>query len=355
MKISLITLEYPPQKGGVATYYRGVVETLRAKGYDVSVIHEGLLFKHFWPRWVRGITVLRKHIAVQKPDLVLVGQILPLGTVAWILRKRAPYAVFLHGMDLLSAMASPRKKWLATRILAEAKYIIVNSDFTGTQLAAYHMPLREKIVRVYPCPAPATPPSPEMADSLRRKLGLSGKKILFTMARVVQRKGHDMVIRALPKTLARIPETVYIIAGLGAYLETLEKLAHKLGVGHAVRFIGGVSDTERDALFELCDLFLMPARQKGADVEGFGLVFLEAALHGKPSIGGRSGGIPEAVIDGETGVLVNPENADEIADAAVQLLTDDTLRAKLGQQAKTRAQNEFTWDKQIQPLLRQFS
>ncbi|MEK7607229.1 MAG: glycosyltransferase family 4 protein [Patescibacteria group bacterium] len=352
MRLSLLTLEYPPQKGGIASYYRGIVDALRSKGYEMEVIHDGLLFRRFWPRWVRGITTLRKHIAAKKPDLLLIGQILPLGAVAWMLRKKATYAVFLHGMDILSAKQSSRKRWIARKILGEAKFIVVNSDFTGKQVTAYGAALAEKTVRVYPCPTARVSPSPETVETLRRKLGLSGKRMFITMGRVVERKGHDRVIRALPKILERIPEAIYIVAGLGSYLDKLTRLATELGVQHAVRFVGGVSDEERAALFDLCDFCIMPSRQNGADVEGFGLVFLEAALSGKPSIGGRSGGIPEAILDEETGLLVDPEDVDTIADASIRLLTDDALRATLGRQARTRAQNEFTWKKQIQPLLK---
>lgn len=351
MRISLLTLEYPPQKGGIASYYQGMAETLRASGYEVEVIADGLLFRHFRPRWVRGVTTLRKHIEAKKPDLFLVGHILPLGVVAWMLRKKIPYAVVLHGMDILSAAQSPRKRWVAQRILDEAEFVVVNSEFTRNLLADYGVPIAEKTIRLYPCPETPQPPSPETVETLRRKLGLSGKKVLLTMGRVVTRKGHDKVIQALPKILERASETIYIVAGLGHYLDSLTKLAGTLGIQHAIRFVGGVSDEERAALFELCDFCIMPSRQIGADVEGFGLVFLEAALFGKPSIGGRSGGIPEAILDGKTGILVNPESSDDIADAAVKLLTDDTLRATLGTQAKARTQQEFSWEKQIQPLL----
>lgn len=355
MKIALLTFEYPPQKGGVASYYHGVVETLRAHGHDMHIISEGLLFRRFWPRWVRGVTTVRTHIAREKPDMLLVGQILPLGTIAWMLRKKIPYAVFLHGMDVLSAMQSPRKRWLAKNILEQAKFIITNSDFTGRQLTAHGLSLNEKVLRVYPCPQLPQPSSSETLDTLRRKFGLSGKKIILTMGRVVKRKGHDMMIRALPKILEAVPEAIYVVAGLGPHLDTLTKTATDLKIQHAVRFVGGVSDEERDALLKLCDVFAMPSRQVGPDVEGFGLVFLEAALHGKPAIGGRSGGIPEAVIDGQTGLLVNPEDVDDIARAAIKLLTDGTLREKLGEQAKTRTEKEFTWEKQIHPLLEHLS
>ncbi len=356
-KILLITLEYPPQKGGVASYYFGLVEELRRQGYEVQVISQALLSKWFWPRWLRGYVTVRAAVKREKPDMFFVGHILPLGTVAYLLRKRVPYVVFTHGMDVLMAQKSWRKRWLLKKILVHAKLIVASSEFTKAEIGKIGRGEKLTIVNfspqsiiVYPCPNTMQDATLEDVEALRQRLGLGGKKVLLTLGRVVERKGHDLVIRALLEILKHVPEAVYIVAGVGSYLGKLGKMVEELKLQNVVRFVGAVSDEDRALYFSFCDLFVMPSRQIGSDVEGFGIVFLEAAMFGKPSIGGRSGGIPEAILDGKTGALVDPNDPAAFARIVVQLLRDDALRHELGQNAKARVMHEFRWEKQVGKL-----
>ncbi len=152
-KILLITLEYPPQKGGVASYYFGLVEELRRQGYEVQTISHALLSKWFWPRWIRGYFTVRAAVNREKPDFLFVGQVLPLGTVAYLLRKRVPYVVFTHGMDVLMAQKSWQKRWLVKKILAHARLVVANSEFTKQQiLDIRNLKLEIPPAVVYPCP-----------------------------------------------------------------------------------------------------------------------------------------------------------------------------------------------------------
>jgi len=358
MNILLITLEYSPQKGGVASYYAGLMSELAHQGHQVKIVSEKLLYKWFWPRWLKAYFLLRAAIKKEKPDIIFVGHLLPLGTVAYLLRKRVSYCVFLHGMDILLAQKSRRKQWLTKKILLNAKIIVTNSEFTKEQVKKLEigncLPAGEagklEIGTVYPCPTISTNVLTEQIESLRRKLGLSGKKIMLTLGRVVERKGHDIVIKAMPEIIQHMPDIVYIIAGAGPYLEKLTQLVENLELQPYVRFVGQIADEERSAYYALCDIFVTPSRQIGPDVEGFGLSFIEAALFGKPSIGGKSGGVPEAILDGQTGALVDPTDVSELARAVVQLLRDDKLRYELGQNAKARAIHEFNWTKQTKKL-----
>ncbi|MBI2552636.1 glycosyltransferase family 4 protein [Candidatus Uhrbacteria bacterium] len=435
-KILLITLEYPPQHGGVASYYGGLVEELKRQGHGVDVVADdgphwhnpshppltlrgGELLGWVWPRWFKTYRTVRRVLKKQKYDLLFVGHVLPLGTVAYLLRKRVPYVVFTHGMDVLMAQKSWRKRWLTKKILSHAKLIVANSEFTkrcieNARLQKFTIVSnRNRMIVVYPCPEISTDVKTEDVELLRRKLGLVGKRVILTLGRVVERKGHDLVIKALPEILQHVPEVVYVVAGDGPDLGRLQRMVAESalqtpsnspsergrndsisspargisppvpilenrgssaaagtrggdqeGVGGRggsgglqpyVRFVGVVSDEERAAYFALCDLFVMPSRQIGADVEGFGIVFLEAAMFGKPSIGGRSGGIPEAILDGKTGALVDPNDPAAFARVAVQLLRDDALRYELGQNAKARVVHEFRWERQIEKLIRSIS
>ncbi len=366
MKMLLITLEYPPQKGGVASYYVGVVSELKRRGHEVVVKLDGLLSKWVFPRWLNAYFALSTILKKEKPDVIAVGNILPLGTVAYLLRRKIPYIVFVHGTDILWTQKYWWRRWMAQKILARAKLVVANSEFTRSQLTVISSQFTEKSVVVYPCPNMVSNVEQAQVEALRRKLGLNGKKVLLTLGRVVARKGYDTVLRALPEILRHVPNVVYVVAGDGPDLERLQNLVARgfmprsggtqdAALQNWVRFVGEISDEERAAYFALCDLFVMPSRQIGPEVEGFGIVYLEAALFGKPSIGGRSGGVPEAILDGKTGALVDPTDASAFARVAVQFLRDDRAREELGKNARARVLDEFTWEKQVEKLVTKFS
>jgi phosphatidylinositol alpha-1,6-mannosyltransferase len=161
----------------------------------------------------------------------------------------------------------------------------------------------------------------------------------------VARKGHDMVIRVLPRVLQKVPNVTFLIAGDGPYRGQLEQVAAAVGVQDRVIFANKISDQDLPDVYALSDVFVMPSRAQleKCDVEGFGLVFLEANACGKPVIGGRSGGIPDAIVDGETGLLVNPHDLEDIASALIRLLSDHELADRLGEQGRLRVVNKFNW------------
>jgi phosphatidylinositol alpha-1,6-mannosyltransferase len=163
---------------------------------------------------------------------------------------------------------------------------------------------------------------------------------------VVARKGQDTVIRALPKILKEFPDVQYWVAGRGAHLASLKALVTQLGLEDNVQFLGFVSAEQRLRLYQECTIYLMPSRTIGdqGDFEGFGITYLEANACGRPTIGGRSGGVADAVLDGETGFLVNPESPDEIAEKTLRLLRDPELAARLGRQGRERIERELNWD-----------
>jgi len=171
------------------------------------------------------------------------------------------------------------------------------------------------------------------------------------VGRLVQRKGHDMVIKAMPEIIKQVPDCIYLIVGGGPYKQTLERLVNKNNLRDWVKFIGTASHQDLPALYQLADVFIMPARQlDNGDVEGFGIAYLEANLFGKPVIGGKSGGVADAVIDGQTGLLVDPTDVSQIAKAAIKLLTDEAYAAKLGTQGLQRVNEEFDWVSQTEKI-----
>jgi phosphatidylinositol alpha-1,6-mannosyltransferase len=169
---------------------------------------------------------------------------------------------------------------------------------------------------------------------------------------LIERKGVDMVLATLPSLRAAFPSVLYVVVGEGDRKEALERKAMELGLREYVTFLGRVSDAEKHALYEECELFVLPNRESGGGhVEGFGIVFLEAALHGKPVIAGNSGGTADAVLDGVTGVLVDPYSHVEISRAIYMILDDAQLAQKLGNAGKLRVLKDFTWQRSVSELL----
>jgi len=179
----------------------------------------------------------------------------------------------------------------------------------------------------------------------------SVEPVLVSICRHVKRKGLDMALLAFREVLRSVPEARYVIAGTGPDTPRLRRLATRLNLESSVCFRGEVSDVEKHRLLDWASCFVMPNRDlPDGDVEGFGIVFLEAGLHRVPSIAGSSGGAPEAVVDGETGFVVDPNSRRAIASAMMQLLCDRDLRERMGNKGRDRAMTQFTWGNQARVL-----
>jgi phosphatidylinositol alpha-1,6-mannosyltransferase len=362
MRTLLITLEYPPFRGGVANYYghiekywpRHAAAQLGLEEDDpetkLRVLHNNdgaLLSSWFWPKWRSAYKLLRESVKRQDIEHVLVGHVLPLGTVAYhhYLRTKIPYSVILHGMDLALAMKPGRKQMMSKLILRNAKNIICSNAYTADMTIAFiGQDMRSKVHIVHPGINPEFEPDPELCEILKRDHNLDNKIVLFSVGRLVKRKGFEDVLRAMPKVTAVLPELHYFFAGDGPEKMNLVELAMQT---KNVTFLENFSNAEKDAWFSLCDIFIMPSYSEGSDFEGFGIVFLEANIAGKAVIGGRSGGVPEAVEDSVSGLLVEPRNIDSIANAIIKLGQEPGLRAQLGRQGRARALEWFNWDRQI--------
>ena len=384
-KSLLVTLDFPPNLGGVAAYYYQVCKNLPAnkivvlapkqegdqafdREQNFTIIRKKLLnyFPQKMPKGLGGILKIAasvkwlsiiKHLSPivknHKIELIQAGQVLPLGTLALFYqrRRKLPYIFYAHGLDLTLPQKFMRKKTLLKKIIAGAAAIVANSYFTKDELLKLGA-TPEKIKVIYPCPnLPAQPASDQKIKEISANHHLTDKKILLTVGRLIERKGHDSVIKALPAIIKKVPTVVYLIVGSGPEEKRLKKLVNQHRLGDYVKFLGAVSPHDLVAFYQLCDVFIMPARQlANGDVEGFGIVYLEANQFAKPVIGGRSGGVAEAVIDGQTGILVDPIDVNEIAQAAIKLLTDTAYAAKLGTQGLERVTEKFDWPTQVEKI-----
>ncbi len=258
---------------------------------------------------------------------------------------KLPYIVYAYGNEILDVTRSIgyQKPRIA---LQKADRVLAISQFTAGLLKEAGV-VPDRIEIVYPgCDVDYFRPLPTRMDLGQELLGSRyGNRIILTVGNLVERKGHDMIIRALPRVCQKVPNTTYLIVGDGPYRAELEKLAISMGVRDRVVFAGKIPNQDLAPIYALSDVFVMPSRDQSErnDVEGFGVVFLEASSCGKAVIGGRSGGIPEAVADGVTGLLVDPLDPEDIANAITRLLADSDLSARLGQQGRLRVVRDFTW------------
>ncbi|MFZ3262799.1 MAG: glycosyltransferase family 4 protein [Terriglobales bacterium] len=178
-----------------------------------------------------------------------------------------------------------------------------------------------------------------------------GSKVLLSVCSLAEKnefKGVDTVIRALPTVLKALPDVRYVVVGEGELRGKLASLTTETGVAENVRFAGEVSDAELAELYRGCDVFVLPSRGQGREGveggEGFGRVYLEAALAGKPVVGSRCGGASEAVLHGETGLVVNPDSSDDVAGALLAILEDPERAARMGAAGKTWVLDTFSED-----------
>jgi len=282
------------------------------------------------------------------------GVALPDGMSGWLLKKVLgwPYIVYTYAKEITETFSMERLHQYRRRALLEAERVVTISQYTRQELMRLGVE-PDRIIIVPPgVDADRFQPDQEAGQRIRTLYGLEGKPILLTVARLIPRKGCDQVIEALPFILQQAPEATYVIVGEGPDEERLRELVQSVGVGNCVVFTGSVPDKDLPAWYNAADVVVMPNREEGSDVEGFGIVFLEANGCGKPVIGGRSGGAVDAIVNGETGYLVDPYDSQAIAEAVVRLLTDPALAHRIGAQGREWAQ-EFSWKRaarQVQTL-----
>ena len=183
------------------------------------------------------------------------------------------------------------------------------------------------------------------ATALRQSLGLTNKKVIVSVGRLVHRKGQDFLIESMPQILKQVPDAHLLLVGQGPYRERLEKLVNKHSLHKNVSFIGRIQYKDLPSYICVGDIFAMPSRSRfaGLEVEGLGIVYLEASACGLPVIAGASGGAPDAVIEGVTGFVVDGTNTNQIANRAIQLLLDEKLRISMGSAGRSWIEKEWRW------------
>jgi len=367
MKLLFLTQDFPPSIGGIQTYAASLADVFAEHCSEFAVMAPKQDGDEDWDArlsypvhripsssdWMRLKTLptLLNVARKMRPDVILTGHWY-VGAAALLARKLGytkAVCVAAHAMELrknlLPGPFAPVYTWHRKSILREADALFPVSRYTGGLLAEEGV-ARERI-HVVPNGTEVerfdNNGAREGASGIRERYGLSDKKVLLTVSRLVPRKGVDTVLESLPKVIESHPDVHYLIVGRGEITGELRALSSQLNLDNHVTFTGGLPYGDLPSVYHACDIFVMPARQIGASVEGFGLVFCEANACGKPVIGGNAGGVPDAIIPNETGLLIEPNDPEACRRAIEDLLGDEERAKRFGLQGLNRVRKEGTW------------
>jgi phosphatidyl-myo-inositol dimannoside synthase len=294
--------------------------------------------------YARAVKLIRTS-GVASCALLHCGRALPEGLQALFATwRRGRFLCWTHGEELIYARASTELMVLLRWVHRRAAAVVANSRHTAQMLT--DLGVDPKKIHVVHPGVDAACFHPDLDGSaVRSRLAGANEILLLTVGRLQRRKGHDLVLRALALLRDQTPRIRYAILGQGEERPYLESLVQELGLHDVVTFATESEGADLRAYYAAADVFVMPNRIEGGDFEGFGIVFLEASACGLPTIGGRSGGVPEAVEEGHTGLLVGGENAQELADAIGRLARSSELRQQMGRAGRTRVIEHFTWER----------
>jgi phosphatidylinositol alpha-1,6-mannosyltransferase len=364
-RVLLVTNDFPPRRGGIQSYLVELVSRLAATGEHTLTVYA--------PQWKDAETFdahtagyhvvrhpgtlmlpapsvdtrMRRLIAEHGIDTVWFGAAAPLGLLAHRARQAGATRVLAstHGHEVGWSML-PVARSVLRRIGEDSDVVTFVSRYTRARFASAfgpngaleHLPPGVDTDRFRPDPASRA--------ELRTRYGLGQRPTVLCLSRLVPRKGQDMLIRALPSIRQRVNGAALVIAGGGPYLAALRRLADRFGVSDDVTFTGGVPAADLPAYHAMADVFAMPCRTRGAglDVEGLGIVFLEASASGVPVIAGSSGGAPETVRHNKTGMVVDGRSVNQVADAVSDLLADPDRAAAMGAAGREWVTAQWRWD-----------
>ncbi|MGV9285966.1 glycosyltransferase family 4 protein [Streptomyces sp. NPDC003719] len=368
-KTLIVTNDFPPRPGGIQAFLHNMALRLDPERLVV--------YASTWKRSREGLeataafdaeqpfTVVRDRTTMLLPTpgatrraagllrehgctSVWFGAAAPLGLMAPALRKAGAERIVAttHGHEAGWAQL-PAARQLLRRIGESTDTITYLGEYTRSRIAGALTPAAAaRMVQLPPGVDEKTFHPDSGGDEVRARLGLTDRPVVVCVSRLVPRKGQDTLIRAMPRVLAAQPDAVLLIVGGGPYEKDLRRLARDTGVAASVRFTGAVPWAELPAHYGAGDVFAMPCRTRrgGLDVEGLGIVYLEASATGLPVVAGDSGGAPDAVLDGETGWVVRGDSAEQTADRVTALLADPELRRRMGERGRSWVEEKWRWD-----------
>jgi phosphatidylinositol alpha-1,6-mannosyltransferase len=364
-KILCITNDFGPRAGGIETFVIGLIERMPFGSVIVYTSAQGdtTAYDQEW-RERCGVEVIRDKSKILLPSLrvgravrlvvrergitkVFFGAAAPLGLLSHGLRRAGVTRIIAltHGHEVWWSKLWPFS-WAMRRIGNGVDVLTYLGEFTRQAISrSLSKRAQSSMVRIAPgIDTEHFAPVPD-ADQLKRELDLDEKRVIVSVGRLVHRKGQDTLVEALPEILRRHPNAHLLFVGVGPHLEYIHKRAIQLGVLGSISFVGRVQYAELPRFICVGEIFAMPSRSRlaGLEVEGLGIVYLEASACELPVVGGLSGGAPDALLEGETGFAADGLDPASVARSVVALL-DDPLRAKeMGKRGREWIINEWEW------------
>ena len=375
----IVTNDFPPRQGGIQSFVHELALrldpdklTVYAPKWEGDAAFDAAqpfeVVRHPTSLMIGGPGVRRRAAELarsRRAEVVIFGASAPLGLITPVLRKagvRRAIAI-THGHEAGWA-ALPGARQLLRRIGDKTDVLTYLGEYFRVRVAGALTPAAAaRMARLHPgVDAGAFRPDPEGRQAVRDRYGLAGRPVVVCVSRVVARKGQDTLVRAWPSVLARVPEAALLIVGGGKHAAAVGEMSRRLGLAtwlssdgaapgtaadrYSVYFTGPVPQGELLAHYAAGDVFAMPCRTRraGLDVEGLGIVYLEASAAGLPVVGGDSGGAPDAIADGETGYVVGGRDVQAVADRLAALLLDPAHAKAMGEKGRAWVERDWNWD-----------
>jgi phosphatidyl-myo-inositol dimannoside synthase len=374
----IVTNDFPPRRGGIQSFVHELALRLDPErltvyapkwegdaAFDAAQPFE--VVRHPTSLMIGGPSVRRRAVALarsRQAEVVIFGASAPLGLITPVLRKAGvkKAIAITHGHEAGWA-ALPVARQALRQIGERTDVMTYLGEYFRVRIAgALTSQAAARMARLHPgVDAGAFHPDPAAREAIRERYGLAERPVVVCVSRLVARKGQDTLLRAWPAVLAQVPDAALLIVGGGSYAKTLHQLSHQLGLAtsiHAdgqaqqagtrpsVYFTGPVPQGELRKHYAAGDVFSMPCRtrRRGLDVEGLGIVYLEASATGLPVVGGDSGGAPDAILEGETGYGVGGRDVAALAQRLIALLQDPAGAKAMGEKGRAWVEREWNWD-----------
>jgi phosphatidylinositol alpha-1,6-mannosyltransferase len=359
----IVTNDFPPRRGGIQSFVHELALrldpdrlTVYAPKWDGDAAFDAAapfeVVRHPTSLMIGGPSVRRRAAGLarsRKAEVVVFGASAPLGLITPVLRKAGVQRAIAitHGHEAGWA-ALPVARQLLRRIGDETDVVTYLGEYFRVRLATALRPAAAaRMTQLHPGVDPAAfRPDPVARAAIRQRYGLGDRPVVICVSRLVPRKGQDTLLRAWPAVLGQVPDAALLIVSGGPYAKTLRRLAEQTGVVSSVTFTGPVPQPELPAHYAAGDVFSMPCRTRrgGLDVEGLGIVYLEASAVGLPVVGGDSGGAPDAILAGETGYVVGGRDVAALSGHLIALLSDPAGAKAMGEKGRAWVERDWNWD-----------
>jgi phosphatidylinositol alpha-1,6-mannosyltransferase len=359
----IVTNDFPPRQGGIQSFVHELARrlppeqlTVYAPAWDGAAEFDAKqpfeVIRHPTSLMLPVPSVTRRAAAIAKMrqcEAIIFGAAAPLGLITPALRRAGVgrAIAITHGHEAGWA-ALPGARMLLRRIGDQTDVVTYLGEYFRLRLAGALSPAAAaRMARLHPgVDAAHFRPDQQARETIRARYGLAGRPVVVCVSRLVRRKGQDTLLKAWPKIKERVPDAALLIVSGGPREAALHRLSERTGLAPSVRFTGPVPAAELPAHYAAGDVFAMPCRTRrgGLDVEGLGIVYLEASAAGLPVVGGDSGGAPDAILDGETGYVVPGRDTGALADRLIALLSDPPTARAMGDKGRAWVESDWSWE-----------